>query len=72
EKPFHFDIHNNTVKQYTEARHDRELIPQNGVFLNLDCIHSGLGGNCGWNITVMDKYRISTGKYEFKFSILPL
>src|SRR5665647_1661504 len=41
----HFDAHRNSVEDYAKARHNYELIPRDEIFVDIDCRHSGLGGD---------------------------
>ncbi len=65
----HFDVHRNSVSDYAAAIHDHELKPRNEIFLNIDCRHSGLGGDNGWNRTIHDEFLILPGKYTLKLAI---
>ncbi len=69
EELLHFDVHRNSVSDYAAAQHDHELQPRDAIFLNIDCRHSGLGGDSGWNRTIHDEFLVLPGKYTLKFAI---
>ena len=68
----HFDAHFNSVADYAAARHTVDLIPRDEVYVNIDCAHSGLGGDNGWRLTIHDEYQVKPGFYQFGFLIQPL
>ncbi|QQE77951.1 glycoside hydrolase family 2 TIM barrel-domain containing protein [Alicyclobacillus sp. SO9] len=72
-QPFHFDVHRNPVSDYVQARHTHELQARDKIWVNIDCVHSGLGGDNGWTYcTVHDEYRVKPGTYEYSFTLQPL
>lgn len=72
EQPLHFDVHHNTVEDYAAARHDWELEPRPEIYLHLDCIHSGLGGDKGWDKTIHEAFQVRGGRYTYGFMLHPL
>ena len=71
-RDFHFDVHYNPVQDYEAAKHQSDLKPRANVFLNLDHLHMGIGGDTGWTKTVHPEYWINSGIYEYSFLIEPL
>lgn len=72
-QPIHFDAHRNPVSDYAEARHNHELPLRQNIWVNIDHIHSGLGGDNGWTYcTVHDEYRVNSTSYEYSFVIRPI
>jgi beta-galactosidase len=69
---FHFDVHKNSVSDYAEARHICDLLPRDEIYLNIDHIHSGLGGDTGWGRTIHEEYQIKPRRYQYSFKIRPL
>ena len=67
ESPFHFDIHHNSVMDYYKARHQSELHAKKEAYLNIDIVHSGLGGDTGWKKTIHKPYQIRDGIYNGKY-----
>lgn len=67
ESSFHFDIHHNSVMDYYKATHQSELHAQKEVYLNIDIVHSGLGGDTGWKKTIHEPYQIRDGIYNGKY-----
>ncbi|MBI9104181.1 MAG: hypothetical protein JEY99_17320 [Spirochaetales bacterium] len=39
------------------------------VYLKLDCLHPGLGGNTGWTKNIHLEYQVKPGTYRFGFLI---
>ncbi len=71
--PLHFDAHYNCVADYAKAKHTIDLVPRDQIFVNVDCVHSGLGGDTGWTYcTVHDEHRVKPGHYEYSFSLDPI
>jgi len=71
-QPFHFDAHRNSVEDYYKAKHTIDLIPRDRIWLNIDCTHSGLGGDNGWTKNIHKEYQVQPGKYQYRFTIRPL
>lgn len=67
----HIDVHRNSVEDYTQAKHTTELIPRDEIYINIDHLHSGLGGDTGWYKNIHEEYQVKPGKYNYKFSIMP-
>ena len=70
--PFHIDVHRNSVEDYAAARHTIDLIPRNEIYVNIDPLHSGLGGDTGWTKNIHEKYQVKPGKYQYGFVLSPL
>lgn len=69
----HFDVHRNSVEDYIHAKHIIDLKPRDDIWVNIDHLHSGLGGDNGWTYyTVHDEYRIKPSRYQYSFSIRPI
>jgi len=71
-RPFHMDVHHNSVPDYAKTRHTVDLIPEEAIYLNLDAVHSGVGGDSGWNRTIHPQYQVQPGPYRFSFKITPM
>jgi beta-galactosidase len=71
-KPFHLDVHRNSVEDYYKARHTVELNPRDEIFVNIDCVHSGLGGDTGWHKNIHEEYQVKPGNYYYGFTIKPI
>lgn len=67
--PFHFDIHDYSIEACDKAMYEDELIKDNYIHLNVDYIHSGLGGDNGWSKNIHPEYRIGKGYYHYQISI---
>ena len=68
-KPFHFDVHHNTIEDYQTARHEHELNRRKEVFLHIDAGHSPIGGNMAWSTALDDSERLKGGSYALDFTI---
>jgi beta-galactosidase len=68
----HFDAHRNSVEDYSKARHIIDLIPREEIYLNIDHIHSGLGGDTGWSRNIHEEYQIKPGRYQYSFTVRPV
>ncbi|SHF23734.1 beta-galactosidase [Caldanaerobius fijiensis DSM 17918] len=68
----HFDVHRNSVEDYAKAKHTIELKPRDEIYLNIDHIHSGLGGDNGWSKCIHEQYQVKPGRYQYSFAIKPL
>lgn len=70
--PLHFDVHRNSVEDYAKAMHTVDLIPRPEIYLNVDYLHSGLGGDTGWTPNIHPEYQVKPGKYQYSLSLRPL
>jgi beta-galactosidase len=71
-QPLHFDVHKNTIQDYYKAKHTFDLKPRNEIFLNIDNVHSGLGGDVGWSRCIHEEYQVKPGRYQYSFTLRPL
>ncbi|WP_209440925.1 beta-galactosidase small subunit [Paenibacillus maysiensis] len=65
---FHFDIHNHSIEQYDSAAYEDELGASSAVFLHIDYLHAGLGGDNGWTKNIHDEYRIKKGIFTYRMT----
>ncbi|BBI31965.1 glycoside hydrolase family 2 TIM barrel-domain containing protein [Cohnella abietis] len=70
--PFHMDVHRNSIIDYAKARHLDDLPKRDRLWLNIDHIHSGLGGDNGWTRNIYEEFQVKPGRYEFSFTIKPI
>ncbi len=66
---FHFDAHHSDVADYRNAAHDHELVRRSAVFLNLDYLHAGIGGNMSWSTAIDEKHLVPAGCHRFRFEL---
>lgn len=66
---FHFDIHDYSVSTCDVANYEDELIREDVNYLNLDYIHTGLGGDTGWMKNIHAEYWIPKNQYFYKITI---
>ncbi|MHB8061088.1 MAG: glycoside hydrolase family 2 TIM barrel-domain containing protein [Ruminiclostridium sp.] len=69
---FHFDVHHSSVADFTEAKHIHELKRHSDIYLNIDAVHAGLGGDDGWSQNLLPEYRVIPRCYRFRLDITPL
>lgn len=67
--PFHFDIHDYSIEACDRANYEDELIRDGNIYLNVDYLHAGLGGDTGWMKNIHPEYRIGKGYYNYKITI---
>jgi beta-galactosidase len=67
--PFHFDIHDYSIAACDKADYEDELVRDGKVYLNVDYLHAGLGGDTGWMKNIHDEYLIGKGSYHYQLSI---
>lgn len=67
--PFHFSTHHYMVETYEVTAYDWQLPEPEGVFLYLDHLHAGLGGDTGWGKNIHAPYLIPKGHYHYSFTI---
>ncbi len=64
---FHFSALPYSMAQYLQASYQDELGSSDGVYLNLDAKHTGLGGDTGWTCNIHPEYFIGPGVYQYMF-----
>jgi beta-galactosidase len=67
--PFHFDIHDYSIKACDKAGYEDELEKDGNIYLNVDFLHAGLGGDNGWTKNIHEEYCIGKGCYHYQFTI---
>jgi beta-galactosidase len=67
--PFHFDIHDYSIAACEQANYEDEIIKDNHIYLNVDYLHAGLGGDNGWTKNIHPEYCIGKGYYHYQISI---
>ncbi len=68
---FSFKALNYSEEQLSKVKHGRELKKENYINVAIDNAHNGIGGgSCG--PATIDKYKLKSGIYSFKFFIKPL
>ncbi len=67
--PYHFDIHDYSVETCDKAFYEEELVRGGNIYLNVDYLHAGLGGDNGWTKNIHDEYCIGKGYYHYKITI---
>ena len=67
--PFHYDIHDYSIAACDKANYEDELIRDGNIYLNVDYLHAGLGGDNGWSKNIHPEYRIGKGYYKYQITI---
>ncbi len=70
--PFHFDIHDYSVSSCDNADYEEDLIRDEKIYLNVDYIHTGVGGDTGWMKNIHPEYFIGKGYYHYQISVQAL
>lgn len=68
----HFDVHNNSIAQYKNAGYQDQLIREDKVFLHIDHLHAGLGGDTGWTKNIHPGFQIKQGRYHYCVLLIPI
>ena len=66
-RDFHFSALPWSMEQYAQADYASDLGESDGVYLNLDAYHTGLGGDTGWTRNIHPQYYIGEGVQTFRF-----
>ncbi len=61
----HFDALHYSIDDLFAANHDFELVPHDEVYLHIDHMQMGVGGDTGWTLNVHPEYLISPGRYQY-------
>ncbi|WP_420489701.1 glycoside hydrolase family 2 TIM barrel-domain containing protein [Neobacillus vireti] len=67
--PFHFDIHDYSIAACDRANYEDELMKDHQIYLNVDHVHAGLGGDNGWMKNIHPENWINKGYYHYQISI---
>ncbi len=67
--PFHFDIHDYSITACDSANYEDEIQRDGNIYLNIDYLHAGLGGDNGWSKNIHSEYRIGKGCYHYKITL---
>jgi beta-galactosidase len=51
--------------------HPTNVFPRNGLFVNIDLIQMGVGGDDSWGAKPLDKYRLLADAYSYSYLIRP-
>jgi beta-galactosidase len=51
--------------------HPSDITPRNEIFLNVDLVQRGVGGDDSWGALPHQQYRLLEKNYEYGFEILP-
>lgn len=62
------DFDQGTKQNY---RHTKDIVPQDKVFVTIDLMQMGVGGDDSWGALPMPDYLIPANDYYFKFRIIP-
>ena len=68
---FSLGVSQYSMKQLMEAQHEYELVPEGGLFVNVDGFHMGVGGDDSWSPSAKPKYLLTSSNYSWRFSLGP-
>jgi beta-galactosidase len=71
-RPLHMDVHHNSIEDYAQANYAHDLPVRDEVYVNIDHIHSGLGGDTGWTKNIHEEYKVYPAFYSYQFVIKPI
>lgn len=71
-QPFHFDALHYAIRDLAAAQHYYELTPHQEVYLHLDAVHMGVGGDTGWTANVHPEFLIQPARYTYSLRLRPL
>jgi beta-galactosidase len=66
---FSFNAHHNTIEEYWDTDHEHELIRHKEIYLTLDGLQAGIGGDMAWSSEINPKHLLPAGQYRFGFTI---
>jgi beta-galactosidase len=56
-------------EQLETTTHYYKLKSKDSIYLNIDALQMGVGGDNSWGLPVHDKYRLKPGKYNLNFDV---
>ena len=65
---FHFGVSPYSQASLAKARHQHELVPEDGLYVYLDGFHMGVGGDDSWSPSVYERYRLTQRQYYYQIS----
>lgn len=68
-EPFHFDIHDYSITACDQAAYEDEIRRDKRIYVNIDHIHTGVGGDNGWTRNIHSEYHIGRGFYHYQVTI---
>ena len=68
---FSLGVSQYSMKQLMGAQHEHELIPEDGLFIYIDGVHMGVGGDDSWSPSVKPRYQLTSPNYRWGFSLGP-
>jgi len=66
EGDFHFNLSRYSQAALAAARHQYELVEDDGVYLHIDAEHMGVGGDDSWSPSVHPEYRLTERQYRYE------
>ena len=69
---FHFNVHHSNIDDFAEARHFHQILKHEEIFLNIDHVHAGLGGDNGWTPNLHKEFAVEAKTYKYGIVILPV
>ncbi len=67
---FQFSVSPYSAEQLTKAKHTYELKPSDKVFINIDALHMGVGGDDSWSPSVHEAYLLDKKHYRYQLVLL--
>lgn len=68
---FQFNLSRYTLENLAQAKHTNELITDDKLYLRLDHVHMGVGGDDSWSPSVHDEFRLTGKAYQYQLTLKP-
>lgn len=69
EGDFAFGVSRFGNDQLAQANHEYELLPQPGLFVNVDGYHMGVGGDDSWSPSTKPRFLLQEPAYKWRFTL---
>lgn len=66
---FHFTIQPWSLEQLMTTSHWHRMVPEEGVWISLDALHMGVGGDDSWTPSVLHKWLLSETEWCYRLSL---
>lgn len=67
---FHFSISRFSQQQLAAARHQSDLVAEEGTHVCLDGAHMGVGGDDSWSQSVRPEYQLTARRYHWRCTLM--
>ncbi|MFM5337884.1 beta-galactosidase [Aeromonas enteropelogenes] len=67
---FHFSVSRFSQQQLAAARHQSDLVAEEGIHVCLDGVHMGVGGDDSWSQSVRPEYQLTARRYHWRCTLM--